>query len=143
MKNTSHWEGDEVVQLYLNFPKLAGAPLRVLRGFARAHLGPEETQHVHFAMSSRDLSLVNDAGDRLVAAGAYRVRVGGGPARDSRSRSGNAIFHPWRAKTARVASRFVYVNVGVVVSRFQTTIWMPLCFLKASRETARKCARMR
>jgi beta-glucosidase len=78
VKNVSHREGDEVVQLYLNFPKLAGAPLRALRGFARIHLGPDETQHVRFALSPRDLSLVNDAGDRLVAAGDYRVSVGGG-----------------------------------------------------------------
>jgi beta-glucosidase len=78
VKNVSHREGDEVVQLYLNFPKLAGAPLRALRGFARIHVGPDETQHVRFALGPRDLSLVNDAGDRLVAAGDYRVSVGGG-----------------------------------------------------------------
>ena len=38
--NTSGRDGDEVVQLYLAFPKLPGAPLRALRGFsARALAG--------------------------------------------------------------------------------------------------------
>ncbi len=78
VENTNHREGDEVVQLYLSFPKLPGAPLRALRGFTRIHVGPDETQHVHFTVDPRNLSFVNAAGDRLVAAGAYRVSVGGG-----------------------------------------------------------------
>jgi beta-glucosidase len=78
VKNTSPREGDEVVQLYLSFPQMAGAPHRALRGFTRIHLGPGETQHVNLALSPRDLSLVNAAGDRLVVAGTYRVSVGGG-----------------------------------------------------------------
>jgi beta-glucosidase len=78
VKNTSLREGDEVVQLYLSFPRVEGAPLRALRGFTRIHLGPGETQHLNLALSPRDLSLVNTAGDRLVVAGTYRVNVGGG-----------------------------------------------------------------
>jgi beta-glucosidase len=77
VKNTSPTEGDEVVELYLNFPKLGGAPIRALRAFTRIHCAAAQTQHVHFALSPRDLSLVNDAGDRLVAAGDYRISVGG------------------------------------------------------------------
>lgn len=78
VKNTGRKEGDEVVQLYLSFPQMEGAPLRALRGFTRIHLGPGATQHVNLAMSPRDLSVVNVAGDRLVVAGTYRVNVGGG-----------------------------------------------------------------
>jgi len=78
VENTNHREGDEVVQLYLSFPKLPGAPLRALRGFTRIHISPDETQHVHFTVDPRNLSFVNAAGDRLVAAGTYRVSVGGG-----------------------------------------------------------------
>jgi beta-glucosidase len=78
VKNKSLREGDEVVQLYLSFPQVEGAPLRALRGFTRIHLGPGETQHLNLALSPRDLSLVNTAGDRLVVAGTYRVNVGGG-----------------------------------------------------------------
>ena len=38
VKNASAREGDEVVELYLNFPRLPGAPRRALRGFTRIHL---------------------------------------------------------------------------------------------------------
>jgi beta-glucosidase len=78
VRNASPVEGDEVVQLYLNFPKLAGAPLRALRGFTRVHLTPSASQQVHFTLSPRDLSLVNESGDRVVTAGDYTISVGGG-----------------------------------------------------------------
>jgi beta-glucosidase len=76
--NTSSRGGDEVVELYLEFPKVAGAPLRALRGFSRVHVAAGGTEHVSFNLQPRDLSLVNEAGDRLVAAGDYTVSVGGG-----------------------------------------------------------------
>ena len=78
VKNASPVEGDEVVELYLTFPKRAGAPIRALRGFTRVHLAASESQHVHLTLSPRDLSLVNESGDRMVASGAYTVSVGGG-----------------------------------------------------------------
>ena len=40
--NTGTREGDEVVQVYLTFPKLPGVPLRALRGLTRVHLKPGE-----------------------------------------------------------------------------------------------------
>jgi beta-glucosidase len=78
VKNTSQRAGDEVVELYLTFPKLPGAPLRALRGFTRVHLDGGEQRHVKFALQRRDLSYVNEAGDRLVGAGDYVITVGGG-----------------------------------------------------------------
>ena len=78
VKNTSDREGDEVVQLYLKFPKSPGAPLHTLRGMSRVRIGPGETKRVHFDLDARDLSGVNSQGDRIVAAGAYRIYVGGG-----------------------------------------------------------------
>ena len=36
--NTGNRAGDEVAQLYLEFPKVAGAPNLALRGFQRVHL---------------------------------------------------------------------------------------------------------
>ena len=44
--NTGKREGDEVVQLYLSFPNVAGSPIRALRGFKRIHLKPGESQKV-------------------------------------------------------------------------------------------------
>ncbi|MGH9538806.1 MAG: glycoside hydrolase family 3 C-terminal domain-containing protein, partial [Terriglobales bacterium] len=78
VKNASQRDGDEVVQLYLRFPKSPGAPIHALRGATRFHLASGETKHLHFALDARDLSQVNSNGDRVVEAGAYRVTVGGG-----------------------------------------------------------------
>ena len=78
VKNTSQRVGDEVVQLYLNFPKLPGAPLRALRGFTRVRLEAGELRHLQLVMQPRDLSYVNESGARLVAAGDYVISVGGG-----------------------------------------------------------------
>ena len=76
--NTGTREGDEVAQLYLSFPKVPGAPLRALRGFRRVHLLPGESRQVRFELRSRDLSMVTDQGQIIVAAGTYTVSVGGG-----------------------------------------------------------------
>ncbi|MGA8429081.1 MAG: glycoside hydrolase family 3 C-terminal domain-containing protein [Candidatus Sulfotelmatobacter sp.] len=78
VKNTTDREGDEVVQLYLSFPKSPIAPIRALRGFTRVHVAAGETQHVHFDLNARDLSEVKENGDRVVAPGAYSIAVGGG-----------------------------------------------------------------
>jgi beta-glucosidase len=78
IRNTSDQTGDEVAELYLHFPKSAGAPIRALRGFTRLHLGAGEARHVAFTLQGRDLSQVNEEGDRIVAAGPYSISVGGG-----------------------------------------------------------------
>jgi beta-glucosidase len=76
--NTGKMAGDEVVQLYLKFPAVPGAPIRALRGFQRIHLAPGASQVVRFHLQRRDLSMVTQAGDRIIAQGAYTVSVGGG-----------------------------------------------------------------
>ena len=78
VRNASEKDGDEVTELYLTFPKLAGAPLRALRGFSRVHVGAGESRHLKMTLDPRDLSYVNESGDRLVGAGDYTVTVGGG-----------------------------------------------------------------
>ena len=78
VKNVSQREGDEVVQLYVNFPKVGGAPIRALRAFTRIHLPPGESRQIALDLTPRDLSYVNEAGDRVITAGEYRVTVGGG-----------------------------------------------------------------
>jgi len=78
VKNTGQRDGDEVVELYISFAKVAGAPLKALRGFSRVHLTAGEQKHVKLTLSPRDLSYVNEAGDRLVGAGDYLITVGGG-----------------------------------------------------------------
>jgi beta-glucosidase len=78
VKNASGRPGDEVVELYISFPKVPGAPLRALRGFTRIHLAAGELRHVKLALEPRDLSYVNESGDRMVAAGDYTITAGGG-----------------------------------------------------------------
>jgi beta-glucosidase len=70
--------GDEVVQLYLKFPAVKGAPLNALRGFERIHLEPGASQKVHFVLKPRDLGMVTEEGNPIVAAGDYAVSIGGG-----------------------------------------------------------------
>ncbi len=76
--NSGSRDGDEVVQLYLKFPDVAGAPLRALRGFERVHLAAGASQKVHFELKDRDLSMVTAAGEPVIAAGDYSIFVGGG-----------------------------------------------------------------
>jgi beta-glucosidase len=76
--NTGKIAGDEVVQLYLKFPDVGGAPIRALRAFQRIHLEPGAKQTVQFHLSPRDLSMVTDDGDIIVAQGKYTVSIGGG-----------------------------------------------------------------
>ena len=78
VKNTSARDGDEVVELYLTYPKLPGAPIRALCGFTRVHVRAGETKHVDVTLNPRDLSHVNEAGDRIIAPGSYKLSVGGG-----------------------------------------------------------------
>jgi beta-glucosidase len=78
LRNTGSRAGDEVAQLYLDFPNLPGAPNIALRGFERVHLKPGERRAVTFDLSSRDLSAVTPDGQREVMPGNYRVTVGSG-----------------------------------------------------------------
>ena len=76
--NTGPRAGAEVVQLYLQFPHVAGAPLRALRGFTRIDLKSGQSRVVHFTLSRRDLSMVTERGRIVVAPGRYTLSVGGG-----------------------------------------------------------------
>src|SRR5208283_5211454 len=76
--NIGKREGEEVVQLYLNFPNVPGAPLRALRGFRRVHLKQGESQKVRLELRDRDLSMVSEAGKPMIAEGEYSVSIGGG-----------------------------------------------------------------
>jgi beta-glucosidase len=78
LSNTGARAGDEVAELYLNFPDQPGAPKVALRGFQRVHLNPGEHRTVTFELSPRDLSAVTVDGQREVMPGNYRVTVGSG-----------------------------------------------------------------
>jgi beta-glucosidase len=76
--NTGKVAGDEVVQLYLKFPPVKGAPRVALRGFQRIHIEPGASKQVHFDMKPRDLGMVTENGDPIIAQGDYAINIGGG-----------------------------------------------------------------
>ena len=90
--NSGKLAGDEVVQLYLKFPDVKGAPTVALRSFERIHLNPGASQKVHFRLNPRDLGMVTELGSPVIAEGDYSLSVGGGqPGTGSPVISGN--FH--------------------------------------------------
>jgi beta-glucosidase len=78
IENTSHAQGDEVAELYLDFPRMPGAPQIALRGFQRVGLSPGRKKRIHFELTPRDLSWVTPEGSRVLSAGSFHVFVGGG-----------------------------------------------------------------
>ncbi len=78
VRNTSEIPGEEVAELYMEYPPSLDAPRRALKGFARVKLGPGETKRVTLTLNPRDLSLVNDKGETLILPGNYILFVGGG-----------------------------------------------------------------
>jgi beta-glucosidase len=78
VENTSQVAGDEVAELYLDFPNQPGSPRLALRGFQRKTLAPGERTQLHFEISPRDLSWVKPDGKRILAAGTFHVFVGSG-----------------------------------------------------------------
>ncbi len=78
LTNQGDRPGEEVAQLYLDFPDRPGTPRIALRGFQRVALRPGEARSLTFDLSPRDLSSVALDGARSVAAGTYRVTVGAG-----------------------------------------------------------------
>jgi len=88
LTNTGTRAGDEVAQLYLDFPDRPGMPRLALRGFQRVSLRPGETRNLVFDLSPRDLSSVDADGRRMVAAGRYQVTIGSGqPGTDAAGQS--------------------------------------------------------
>lgn len=78
MTNAGKVAGDEVVQLYLKFPDVKGAPRVALRGFERIQLDPGASQKVHFDLKPRDLGMVTEDGYPIIAEGDYIISIGGG-----------------------------------------------------------------
>ena len=78
VSNTGKVAGDEVVQVYLKFPAVPGAPLKALRGFQRVHLEAGASQEVTFELKPRDMSMVTELGDPIVPEGEFTLSIGGG-----------------------------------------------------------------
>ena len=78
VRNVGDCAGDEVVQLYVsNLTASVPTPIRQLAGFERIHLEPGQTKTVTFTLTSGQLSVIHDGGQRIVEPGEFRVAVGG------------------------------------------------------------------
>jgi beta-glucosidase len=77
IENTSKVAGDEVAELYIEYPQRPGAAIRALKGFERVHLKPGERRQVTFQLDPRDLSVVTEKGEHKIEAGDYTIFVGG------------------------------------------------------------------
>ncbi len=78
VRNAGAKSGDEVVQVYVMHRGVSGAPLRALKGFKRVHLDAGQKQTVQFTLSDRDLSTVDESGQRRIVPGNVQVWIGGG-----------------------------------------------------------------
>ncbi len=77
LTNSGSMEADEVVQIYLSDLEASTvAPLHTLIGFRRVSLKPGEHTAVTFTITPEMMKLVNDAGDRVLETGEFRVTVG-------------------------------------------------------------------
>lgn len=76
--NTSAHDSDEVVQAYIDYPDLPGAPRRALVAFERIHLRAGECRQLAFSVDPQRLSHVRIDGQRCIGPGDYRLSVGGG-----------------------------------------------------------------
>ena len=91
VRNSGAQVGDEVTQVYLEYPDRPGSPRLALVGFQRLTLQPGQSRELEFTLDPRQLSDVDAAGRRAVEAGNYRIFVGGGQP-GTGAAGGNASF---------------------------------------------------
>jgi beta-glucosidase len=76
--NMGDRDGDEVVELYLKDEKASTPrPICQLEGFERINLKKGETKTVHFKITPRQLSLINNKDQRVVEPGWFTISIGG------------------------------------------------------------------
>jgi len=78
VQNTGAREGDEVVQVYVaHVAASVPVPIRSLGGVSRVSLKPGERRSVSFTLTPEQLSVIDDAGRRVVEPGEFLITVGG------------------------------------------------------------------
>jgi len=79
VKNSSSIEGDEIAQLYVGVKNSPyPVPIRSLQGFQRIHLKSGEQKNVAFILKPKQMSVIDDNGNRLIEPGTITISVGGG-----------------------------------------------------------------
>ncbi|RVT75286.1 glycoside hydrolase family 3 protein [Flavobacterium sufflavum] len=78
VKNTGNYDGDEVVQLYINdVYSSVTTPRKTLKGFKRIFIKKGETKHVEFSLTSEELAIWNREMKKVVEPGDFEVMIGG------------------------------------------------------------------
>ncbi len=77
LKNIGNFEGDEVVQLYINDMLASVArPVKELKDFQRVYLAPGEEKVVRFSISPKHLKMLNQDMEWVVEPGEFRIMIG-------------------------------------------------------------------
>ena len=78
LANTGKYEGEEVVQLYIQDPKATYArPVKELKQFKKIKLKPDKNIMVSFTLKPEDLGYYSPEGEFLIESGEYHIYVGG------------------------------------------------------------------
>lgn len=77
VKNTGNFKSDEIVQLYIKEVDNPEAPKWHLEGFKRVNLAPGEEKTVEFELTKKQMSFINEEGQRMIKPGTFKVFAGG------------------------------------------------------------------
>jgi beta-glucosidase len=77
VRNTGQVAGSEVAELYLRPPQGGGVPRLALNGMQRITLRPGEERELAFVLTPQQMGTVDEAGQRSLKAGRYRLFIGG------------------------------------------------------------------
>lgn len=78
VKNIGDFDGDEVVQLYINdIYSIVTTPQKTLKGFKRVNIKKGETKMVEFVLTSEELAIWNRDMKHVVEPGEFEVMIGG------------------------------------------------------------------
>lgn len=81
VKNTGNRDGDEVVQLYVQYPGMPKEPIKALKAFKRVHLKAGESQNISFTLEPKTFQTFDDQTQTMdVRPGRYRILYGGSSA---------------------------------------------------------------
>ncbi|RCI05997.1 hypothetical protein CU098_000996, partial [Rhizopus stolonifer] len=77
IQNSGKVDGAEVVQAYLSFPKSAGEPPKLLRGFEKVYLKKGKKETVNFELSKTELSIWDvKSNSWVIPSGKFTLHVG-------------------------------------------------------------------
>ncbi|KAG1322147.1 hypothetical protein G6F62_010409 [Rhizopus arrhizus] len=77
VKNSGSLDGAEVVQAYLSFPKSAGEPPKLLRGFEKVLIKKGKKTTVKFTLGSTELSIWDTKSSSwVIPSGQFTLHIG-------------------------------------------------------------------